>query len=81
MFVDPEARGQGIAAAILADLEAWATELGYQTAILETSKRLEPAVRLYLRSGYEVIPNYEPYVGIDDSVCMGKELQPTGIAV
>lgn len=74
MFVDPEARGQGIAAAILAELESWAAERGYQTAILETSKRLKPAVRLYKRSGYEVIDNYEPYVGIEDSVCMRKAL-------
>lgn len=74
MYVEPTARGRGAGAAILGELEAWAVQSGYRRAVLETSKRLDSAVRLYRSSGYEVIPNYDPYVGVDDSVCFGKDL-------
>ncbi|MDR3691094.1 MAG: GNAT family N-acetyltransferase [Fimbriimonas sp.] len=75
MYVQPELRGTGIGWAVLQALEEWAGELGYSAAILETSRRLEPAVRLYTRSGYALIPNYGPYVGVDDSVCMRKAIE------
>lgn len=79
MFVDEASRGRGVAALILQALEAWAAELGATTAILETSVRLLPAVRLYQRSNYKIIPNYPPYVGVADSVCMEKPLStPVG---
>jgi len=74
MFVLPDIRGKGVAQSILAELESWAAELGYLTAVLETSKRLEPAVNLYKKSGYAFIPNYGAYVDVEDSVCMQKSL-------
>jgi len=74
MFVEPEFRGKGISRKVLAELESWAAELGANTAVLETSRRLLPALSLYASSGYSVIPNYGPYVGIEDSVCMEKSL-------
>lgn len=74
MFVSPEWRGKGISKRVLSELEAWSTEVGRRSAILETSRRLEAANRLYKRSGYEVIPNYGPYVDAPDSVCMRKDL-------
>jgi len=74
MFVDPNVRGTGIGRAILQELELWATEKGFETAILETSVRLEPAVGLYKSAGYAVIPNYGAYVGVIDSVCFEKQL-------
>ena len=74
MFVDEASRGQGVAARVLAELESWAVELGARRAILETGVGLLPAVRLYRRSNYQVIENYPPYVGVDTSVCMGKNL-------
>lgn len=77
MYVDPSSRGQGIGAAVLSELEKWSFELGAQRAILETSRRLESAVRLYERSGYRRIDNYEPYVGVEDSVCFEKRLNAT----
>ncbi len=74
MFVDPAVRGNGVGKLILAELENWAVGQGFQHAILETSIRLEPAVSLYKGAGYEVIPNYGPYVDVADSVCLWKDL-------
>ena len=79
MFVSPNARGTGIGRMILQELENMAQEDGYERAVLETSKRLTNANHLYARSGYSVIPNYGPYVGLEDSVCMEKAL-PASIA-
>lgn len=74
MFVSPEWRGRGISKRVLAELETWAKEIGRQTAILETSKRLEAANQLYRKAGYNIIPNYGAYVDAPDSVCMKKQL-------
>jgi putative acetyltransferase len=74
MFVQPAHRGQGVAQAVLAELEKWASELGYASGVLETGKRQPEAIRLYERSGYVLIPNYGQYVGIENSVCLQKDL-------
>jgi putative acetyltransferase len=74
MFVQPTHRGQGVAQAVLAKLEKWASELGYNSGVLETGKRQPKAIRLYERSGYARIPNYGQYVGIENSVCFRKVL-------
>ncbi|HEX5837128.1 MAG TPA: GNAT family N-acetyltransferase [Anaerolineales bacterium] len=75
MYTSQGSRGKGIAGRILAELEAWAAELGYETCILETGKRLPEAVRLYQKNGYTIIPNYGPYAQIEDSVCFEKDLR------
>ena len=75
MYTSPGSRGKGIAGRILSELEAWAAELGYETCILETGKRLPEAVRLYQKNGYTIIPNYGPYAQIEDSVCFEKRLR------
>ena len=74
MFTLPEKRGKGLASAILKELESWAKELGYKKTILETGKRQTEAVTLYSKCGYQVIPNYGQYIGIDNSICFEKEL-------
>jgi len=74
MFVHPDYRGQRVGKLILNELEKWASELGFQDCILETGWRQEEAVRLYQRSGYEIIPNYDQYVGLENSVCMKKRV-------
>jgi putative acetyltransferase len=78
MFVEPSARGRGVGRAVLVELHRWAAELGHERSRLETSKRLEAAVRLYSKAGYEVIPNYAPYTHVDDSVCMARALDRCG---
>ncbi|MBK9013435.1 MAG: GNAT family N-acetyltransferase [Saprospiraceae bacterium] len=72
MFVLPELRGWGIAGAILFELEAWAGESGYARCVLETGKKQPEAIRLYEKSGYETIPNFGQYAGVENSVCMEK---------
>lgn len=74
MFVLPEYRGQGIAAAVLTALETWAAELGFARCVLETGQKQPEAIRLYERSGYSVIPNFGPYEQVENSVCMEKIL-------
>ncbi|MGI4887250.1 MAG: GNAT family N-acetyltransferase [Janthinobacterium lividum] len=74
MFVQPAHRGQGVAGAVLAELEAWAREAGYPAAVLETGKRQPAAVRLYEKSGYARIDNFGKYAGVANSVCLAKAL-------
>ena len=74
MFVRPDHRGKRIGVLILAELEAWARELGYARSLLETGHRQAAAVRLYQNCGYEVIPNYDQYAGVESSVCMRKHI-------
>ena len=74
MYVDPNQRGRRIGAQILNELESWASELGFAATILETGHKQAAAVRLYKNSGYEVIPNYDQYAGVENSVCMKKIL-------
>lgn len=72
MYVRPDRRGLRIAAEVLSELEAWSTELGFSEYVLETGFNQPEAIALYTRSGYEVIPNYGQYAGVDNSVCMKK---------
>ncbi|HNP53925.1 MAG TPA: GNAT family N-acetyltransferase [Ferruginibacter sp.] len=74
MYTLPLARGKGIASRVLTELEAWAAELGYTRCVLETGRRMTDAVSLYRSRGYHEIPNYGPYIGIDNSICFEKQL-------
>ena len=74
MYVSVEGRGKGIATLVLAELETWAEELGYKRCILETGKRQPEAIALYKKNGYETIPNYGQYAGVENSVCFQKPL-------
>ena len=74
MFTLPTHRGRGLAAQVLAELETWAKELNYTSAILETGQKQPEAIALYTRCGYKIIPNYGQYVGIENSVCFEKVL-------
>jgi GNAT superfamily N-acetyltransferase len=74
MYILPEARGKKLATHILNELELWAFDLGYKICILETGKRQPEAIALYTKNGYEIIPNYGQYVGIENSVCFQKHV-------
>ncbi len=75
MFVKPEQRGCGIARSILSELESWANELNFSECILETGWKQPEAIGLYQKSGYETIPNYGQYAGVENSVCMRKSVK------
>ncbi len=77
MFVLPEQRGKGIARFILTAIEEWAAEKSYRNYILETSPKLESAIALYKKAGYQTIPNFGQYVGVENSLCMKKTTQNT----
>ena len=72
MYTLPEYRGKGIAKAILNELEVWAAEENYTTAILETGFMQIDAIGLYQKLGYTITENYGQYVGVSNSVCMKK---------
>jgi GNAT superfamily N-acetyltransferase len=75
MFVLPEMRGKKLAAQMLQELETWAVEEGYRTAVLETGVRQVEAIRLYSVAGYHLTENYGQYIGMADSICYRKELK------
>ncbi len=75
MFVVKEQRGIGLSKSILTELENWAIESGFKYAILETSVHFIPATNLYKTAGYSIIPNYDQYKDLEESICMGKELK------
>jgi putative acetyltransferase len=74
MYVDPSVRGRAIGVLLLENLEKWAKEDDFTIAQLETGDNQPEAIRLYEKVGYERIPNYEPYIGVEISLCYGKKL-------
>ena len=75
MFTSSDYRGKGVAGLILIELQNWTNEMGFENCILETGKRQIEAIRLYKKSGYEVITNYGQYAGMEDSICFMKKVQ------
>jgi len=74
MFTLPEYRGNGFAVIVLEELEKWAKELDYEKTVLETGKLQIESVALYKKCGYEIIPNYGQYIGVENSICFEKSL-------
>lgn len=74
IFVDPSCQGMGIGAELLRRLEAQAKIMGYRWCILETSPPLVAACHMYKKAGYKIIPNYGPYVDMEDSICMQRKI-------
>ena len=58
MYVVPDARGSGLGARLLDELEALARDLGYAVARLDTGAKQPGAQRLYERAGYVAIPDF-----------------------
>lgn len=58
MYVDPSARGLGLARQMLVSLEAAAVGLGAKAARLDTGRDMSPAVGLYRGCGYVEIDDY-----------------------
>jgi putative acetyltransferase len=74
MFVAPAQRGQRIAEALLAQLEAGLRSAGIHQALLETGRDQSEALRLYRRAGYSVRGPFGGYPDNGLSVFMAKPL-------
>jgi GNAT superfamily N-acetyltransferase len=75
MYVAENARGNGVGAAIVNELEKWAAELGNKAVVLEMGYKQPEAAKLYTKMGFTIIPNYGQYIGMEEtSICMRKEL-------
>ncbi|WP_333767541.1 GNAT family N-acetyltransferase [Streptomyces sp. IBSBF 2435] len=74
MFVVRQARGRGLARAILAELEASAAAAGRTRVVLETGLRQPEAIALYESCGYVPVKKFGYYRDQDLSVCLGKSL-------
>ena len=73
LYVRPQARGQGVAKALVGALLKEAAELGYHEVKLDTLPQMETAIALYKSFGFADIPAYgsHPYPGL---VTLGKKL-------
>ncbi|PZF57246.1 GNAT family N-acetyltransferase [Curtobacterium sp. MCSS17_008] len=74
MYVDPAARGTGVAVAVLRALEVAAAGLGTRRLVLETGTRQPDAIRFYQREGYQPVPLFGSYQGSTESVCFSRVL-------
>jgi GNAT superfamily N-acetyltransferase len=80
LFVRKLARGRGIGARVMSELETVARARGAKRLILQTGDLQPQATALYQRTGYRSIAIYEPYVAaFPFSLCFEKRLtQLTG---
>lgn len=74
MYVRPEWRRRGFSEQLLVALELWARELGLTHLVLETGKGQPEALALYYKRGFVVTANYDPYIDLDNSICLAKSL-------
>ncbi len=74
MFTSPRARGKGVAAALLRQLEDHARSLGLPSLKLETGEELDAAMRLYARAGFAQCGAFGDYLPCEYSIFMEKML-------
>ncbi len=75
MYVVPEARGRGLARAILAELESGAAAAGRTRMVLETGSLQPEAIALYTSCGYRPVPKFGLYRDEPLSRCFGLDLR------
>lgn len=75
MFVDPGFRRAGVAAALMARIEAEAADQGLTVLRLETGNLLAAAITLYARCGFTVRGPFGDYPAHPQSVFMEKRLE------
>lgn len=74
VYVRPEARGRGVSRLLMTAVEDVARELGETRILLQTGLKQREAIALYESSGYEHVPAFAPYDGLENLVFMAKEL-------
>ena len=67
---------KGIGTYLISELEQTAKLLGYKEAVLSTRRINIRAIDFYIRQQYREIDGYGKYIGVDQSICMGKRLSP-----
>lgn len=75
MYVEPEARGLGIARSMITHLESVARQQGYNEMWLETGTEQPEAMSLYESCGYRPIDPYGAFRHSPLNRCYGKLLQ------
>lgn len=75
MFTDEAARGKGVAAALLRQIEDTARDANLPILKLETGNTLHTAHRLYARHGFTNCDAFPPYENAASSVFMEKRLR------
>lgn len=76
LYVARAARREGVASALIEQLEHEAQALRYRQLVLETGAHEKPAIALYRRGGWRRIAAFGPYFGDPASVCFGKAVPP-----
>ncbi|EAP75918.1 GNAT family N-acetyltransferase [Roseovarius nubinhibens] len=76
MFTSPAARGRGVAAALLRQIEDTARAEALPLLRLETGEALDAAIRLYERHGFRRCARFGDYAPNETSVFMEKSLEP-----
>jgi GNAT superfamily N-acetyltransferase len=76
VYVEPAFRRRGLAALIVAALEAGAADAGHEAVILNTGDQQPEALALYARLGYTSVPGYGIYACAPGAVFLGKDLPP-----
>lgn len=71
LWVDPSARGQGLARRLMHTVESRAKTLGYSQLKLDTNAALTEAIALYRRDGWQDIPAYTSFPA---TLWLGKTL-------
>lgn len=74
LYVLPYTRGSGVATSILAALEAQAHSLGITAITAEAGSAQPDGRHFYESSGFETVPNFGPYVGVEHSYCYAKAI-------
>ncbi|MEV1328857.1 GNAT family N-acetyltransferase [Micromonospora costi] len=74
MYTAPEARGRGVARAVLAAVEESARAHGRKRMILECGDRQPEAIAMYGSAGYERIPNFGYYKDEPGCISFGRTL-------
>ncbi|MFG1800135.1 GNAT family N-acetyltransferase [Micromonospora carbonacea] len=74
MYTSPQARGRGVARAVLAAVERSAREHGRKQLVLECGDKQPEAIAMYSTVGYERIPNFGFYRDHPGCLSFGRTL-------
>jgi N-acetylglutamate synthase-like GNAT family acetyltransferase len=74
LYVLPYTRGSGVASSILAALEAEAFAQGITRITAEAGSAQTDGRNFYANSGFDQVPNFGPYIGVEHSYCFAKRI-------